>query len=307
MIQMRSEIIKILITGSKGQLGNELQDIIKSGKCDICNMPERVKEYEVIALDVEDLDITSFESVKKVLEKEKPDVVINCAAATNVDGCESNVDLAFKINSLGPRNLAIICERIDAKLVQVSTDYVFSGQGIKPLTEFDLTAPYSVYGKTKLLGESYVREFSSKYFIVRTAWLYGRVGKNFVYTMMKLGEEKEVLNVVNDQRGNPTNANDLAYHILKLIETEEYGVYHCTGKGECSWYEFAKEIMDLSNRKCKVNPCTSQEYKTPAKRPEYSSLDNMMLRATVGDDMREWKDALKSFINKSVMLKGENK
>lgn len=295
--------MKILITGSKGQLGNELQDIIKSGKCDICNMPERVKEYEVIALDVEDLDITSFESVKKVLEKEKPDVVINCAAATNVDGCESNVDLAFKINSLGPRNLAIICERIDAKLVQVSTDYVFSGQGIKPLTEFDLTAPYSVYGKTKLLGESYVREFSSKYFIVRTAWLYGRVGKNFVYTMMKLGEEKEVLNVVNDQRGNPTNANDLAYHILKLIETEEYGVYHCTGKGECSWYEFAKEIMDLSNRKCKVNPCTSQEYKTPAKRPEYSSLDNMMLRATVGDDMREWKDALKSFINKSVMLK----
>ena len=299
--------MKILITGSKGQLGNELQDIIKSGKCDICNMPERVKEYEVIALDVEDLDITSFESVKKVLEKEKPDVVINCASATNVDGCESNVDLAFKINSLGPRNLAIICERIDAKLVQVSTDYVFSGQGIKPLTEFDLTAPYSVYGKTKLLGESYVREFSSKYFIVRTAWLYGRVGKNFVYTMMKLGEEKEVLNVVNDQRGNPTNANDLAYHILKLIETEEYGVYHCTGKGECSWYEFAKEIMDLSNRKCKVNPCTSQEYKTPAKRPEYSSLDNMMLRATVGDDMREWKDALKSFINKSVMLKGENK
>ena len=299
--------MKILITGSKGQLGNELQDIIKSGKCDICNMPERVKEYEVIALDVEDLDITSFESVKKVLEKEKPDVVINCAAATNVDGCESNVDLAFKINSLGPRNLAIICERIDAKLVQVSTYYVFSGQGIKPLTEFDLTAPYSVYGKTKLLGESYVREFSSKYFIVRTAWLYGRVGKNFVYTMMKLGEEKEVLNVVNDQRGNPTNANDLAYHILKLIETEEYGVYHCTGKGECSWYEFAKEIMDLSNRKCKVNPCTSQEYKTPAKRPEYSSLDNMMLRATVGDDMREWKDALKSFINKSVMLKGENK
>lgn len=299
--------MKILITGSKGQLGNELQDIIKSGKCDICNMPERVKEYEVIALDVGDLDITSFESVKKVLEKEKPDVVINCAAATNVDGCESNVDLAFKINALGPRNLAIICEKIDAKLVQVSTDYVFSGQGIKALTEFDLTAPYSVYGKTKLLGESYVRDFSSKYFIVRTAWLYGKVGKNFVYTMMKLGEEKEVLNVVNDQRGNPTNANDLAYHILKLIETEEYGVYHCTGKGECSWYEFAKEIMALSNRKCKVNPCTSQEYKTPAKRPEYSSLDNMMLRATVGDGMREWKDALKSFINKSVMLKGENK
>lgn len=299
--------MKILITGSKGQLGNELQDIIKSGRCDICEMPERVKDYEIIALDVEDLDITNFENVKKVLEEKKPHVVINCAAATNVDGCETNEDLAFKINALGPRNLAIVCEKIGAKLVQVSTDYVFSGQGAKPLTEFDLTEPYSVYGKTKLLGESYVREFSSKYFIVRTAWLYGRVGKNFVYTMMRLGEEKESLNVVNDQKGNPTNANDLAYHILKLIETEEYGIYHCTGKGECTWYDFAKEIMALSNRKCVINPCTSEEYKTPAKRPEYSSLDNMMLRATVRDEMRDWKEALNSFINEALMLKGENK
>lgn len=293
--------MKILITGSKGQLGNELQDIIKSGKCDICNMPERVKEYEVIALDVEDLDITSFESVKKVLEKEKPDVVINCAAATNVDGCESNVDLAFKINSLGPRNLAIICEKIDAKLVQVSTDYVFSGQGIKPLTEFDLTVPYSVYGKTKLLGEEFVRDFSSKYYIVRTAWLYGYVGHNFVYTMMKLGKDRDSLSVVNDQLGNPTHANDLAYHILKLIETEEYGVYHCTGKGECSWYDFASEIMKLSGRNCTVNPCTSSEYKAmypnSADRPAYSSLDNMMLRCTVGDEMRDWKDAIKTFMD----------
>lgn len=299
--------MKILITGSKGQLGNELQDIIKTGKCDICEMPERVRDYEVVALDLEDLDITNFKNVKKVLEEETPDVVINCAAATNVDGCETNEDLAFKINAIGPRNLAIVCEKIGAKLVQVSTDYVFSGQGVKPLTEFDLTVPYSVYGKTKLLGESYVREFSSKYFIVRTAWLYGRVGKNFVYTMMRLGEEKESLNVVNDQKGNPTNANDLAYHILKLIETEEYGIYHCTGKGECTWHEFAKEIMALSNRKCTVNPCTSQEYKTQAKRPEYSSLDNMMLRATVGDEMRDWKEALKSFISEVLMLKGENK
>ncbi|MDZ4949271.1 sugar nucleotide-binding protein, partial [Clostridium perfringens] len=133
------------------------------------------------------------------------------------------------------------------------------------------TAPYSVYGKTKLLGENYVKEFCSKYYIVRTAWLYGYVGHNFVYTMMRLGKEKESLNVVNDQKGNPTHANDLAYHILKLIETEEYGIYHCTGKGECTWYDFAKEIMELAGNKCIVNPCTSEEYKTPAKRPEYSS------------------------------------
>ncbi|GAA0083801.1 dTDP-4-dehydrorhamnose reductase [Clostridium sp. CTA-7] len=288
--------MKILITGSKGQLGNELQDIIKTGKAEIGKVSEEVKNSEVFALDVEELDITNLGQVKKVLNEIKPDVVINCAAATNVDGCESNKDLAFKINAIGPRNLAIVCEVIGAKLVQVSTDYVFSGVGETPLTEYDLTAPYSVYGKTKLKGEEYVREFSSKYYIVRTAWLYGYVGKNFVYTMMNLGEQKESLNVVNDQKGNPTNANDLAYHILKLIETEEYGIYHCTGKGECTWYDFAKLIMELSGRKCIINSCTSEEFKTPAKRPEYSSLDNMMLRCTIGDEMRDWKEALKSFI-----------
>ncbi|AVK50129.1 NAD(P)-dependent oxidoreductase [Clostridium sp. MF28] len=290
--------MKILITGSKGQLGNELLDIIKSGKAEIGEVSESIKKSEVIALDVDELDITNLEQVKNKINDLKPDVIINCAAATNVDGCESNEDFAFKVNSIGPRNLAIASEQVGAKLVQVSTDYVFSGVGNKPLTEYDLTAPYSVYGKTKLLGENYVRELSSKYFIVRTAWLYGYVGHNFVYTMRRLGKEKECITVVNDQRGNPTHANDLAYHILKLIQTEEYGVYHCTGKGECTWYDFAKMIIELSGEKCEVKPCSSEEYKTPAKRPEYSSLDNMMLRCTVGDDMRDWKDAIKSFINR---------
>lgn len=290
--------MKILITGSKGQLGNELLDIIKSGKAEIGEVSEAIKKSEVIALDVDKLDITNVEQVKNKINNLKPDVIINCAAATNVDGCESNEDFAFKVNSIGPRNLAIASEEVGAKLVQVSTDYVFSGVGNKTLTEYDLTAPYSVYGKTKLLGENYVRELSSKYFIVRTAWLYGYVGHNFVYTMRRLGKEKECITVVNDQRGNPTHANDLAYHILKLIQTEEYGVYHCTGKGECTWYDFAKMIIELSGEKCEVKPCTSEEYKTPAKRPEYSSLDNMMLRNTVGDDMRDWKDAIKSFINR---------
>ncbi|OPJ61892.1 dTDP-4-dehydrorhamnose reductase [Clostridium chromiireducens] len=290
--------MKILITGSRGQLGNELLEIIKSGKAEIGEVSEAIKKCEVIALDVDQLDITNLEQVKNKINDLKPDVVINCAAATNVDGCESNEDFAFKVNSIGPRNLAIASSEIGAKLVQVSTDYVFSGVGNKPLTEYDLTAPYSAYGKTKLLVESYVREFSSKYFIVRTAWLYGYIGHNFVYTMRRLGKEKEAITVVNDQRGNPTHANDLAYHILKLIQTEEYGVYHCTGKGECTWYDFAKMIIELSGEKCEVKPCTSEEYKTPAKRPEYSSLDNMMLRCTVGDEMRDWKDAIKSFISK---------
>ena len=293
--------MKILITGSNGQLGNELQKIVATGKAEIGAVSEEIKNAEVFAMDVDTLDITNLEQVKKVLNEVKPDVVINCAAATNVDGCEANQDLAFKINSLGPRNLAMVAEELGAKIVQVSTDYVFSGVGETPLKESDLVAPVSVYGKTKLLGEEFVRDFSSKYYIVRTAWLYGYVGHNFVYTMMKLGKDRDTLSVVNDQLGNPTHANDLAYHILKLIETEEYGVYHCTGKGECSWYDFASEIMKLSGRDCKVNPCTSAEYKAmypnSADRPACSSLDNMMLRCTVGDEMRDWKDALKTFMD----------
>ena len=293
--------MRILITGSNGQLGNELQKIVSTGKAEIGAVSEEIKNAEVFAMDVDILDITNLEQVKKVLNEVKPDVVINCAAATNVDGCEANQDLAFKINSLGPRNLAMVAEELGAKIVQVSTDYVFSGVGEAPLKECDLVAPVSVYGKTKLLGEEFVRDFSTKYYIVRTAWLYGYVGHNFVYTMMKLGKDRDTLNVVNDQLGNPTHTNDLAYHILKLIQTEEYGVYHCTGKGECSWYNFASEIMKLSGRNCTVNPCTSEEYKSmypnSADRPAYSSLDNMMLRCTIGDEMRNWKDALKTFMD----------
>lgn len=290
--------MKILITGGKGQLGNELLSIIKSGQAEIGPL-EKTKEYEVVSYDVDKLDISDLNKVREVLNIEKPNVVINCAACTNVDGCESNEELAFKVNSLGPRNLAIISEEIDAKLVQVSTDYVFSGEEREvPFREYDLTSPYSVYGKTKLMGEKFVRQYSKKAFIVRTSWLYGYVGHNFVYTMRRLGSEKEFLTVVNDQKGNPTHANDLAYHILKLIETEEYGIYHCTGKGECTWYDFAKKIMELSKLNCDVRPCTSDEFKTAAKRPEYSSLDNMMLRCTIGDEMRDWEEAIESFIKK---------
>lgn len=290
--------MKILVTGAKGQLGSELVEIIKNGKAEIGEVSENIKLSQVIAFDVDELDITNLPVVKSKLIYLKPDVVINCAAATNVDRCENNEDIAFKINSIGPRNLAIACEEVEAKLVQVSTDYVFNGTINHPLREFDSTGPYSVYGKTKLLGENYVREFSSKYFIVRTAWLYGYTGHNFVYTMIKLGKEKDSISVVNDQSGNPTYANDLAYHILKLIETEEYGIYHCTNKGECTWYDFAKMTIELLGEKCEVKPCTSEEYKTPAMRPKYSSLDNMMLRNTIGDEMRDWKDAIKSFIKK---------
>ncbi|MGL4773799.1 MAG: dTDP-4-dehydrorhamnose reductase [Clostridium sp.] len=292
--------MKILVTGGKGQLANEIKSIIETGEAEIGKCPIDLAGVEAEYIDVEELDITKIDDVKKYFNEYKPDVVINCAAFTNVDGCESNKDGAFKVNALGARNLAISCEELGAKLIHVSTDYVFSGVGSEPLKEYDETRPASAYGTTKLMGEQYVRDFCSKYYILRTAWLYGYKGNNFVYTMIKLSEQRDSISVVNDQRGNPTNANDLAYHILKLIPTEEYGVYHCTGEGECSWYDFAKKIIELSGNDCVVNSCTSEEYKNmypnSAKRPEYSSLDNMMLRSTVGNDMRNWEVAIENFM-----------
>lgn len=289
--------MKLLVTGGKGQLANEIKSIIDRGVAEIGKAPIDVHNIEARYIDIEELDITNINDVFEYVDSYKPDVIINCAAFTNVDGCETNKDGAFKVNALGARNLAIAAEKNDAKLVHVSTDYVFSGVGSEPLKEYDEARPYSVYGTTKLLGENYVRDFCSKYYIVRTSWLYGYVGNNFVYTMIKLATNNESIKVVDDQRGNPTNANDLAYHILKLISTEEYGVYHCTGDGECSWYDFAKKIIELSGESCVVNPCTTDEFPRPAKRPEYSSLDNMMLRCTVGDEMRNWEDAITCFMN----------
>jgi dTDP-4-dehydrorhamnose reductase len=290
--------MKILITGAKGQLGSQIVNIIKAGASEVGEIPKELLSSEIISVDVEELDITKGNDVKSYLNAIKPQVVINCAAYTNVDGCESNEELAFKINSLGPKNLAIGCEEIGAKLIHISTDYVFSGVGNAPLKEYELTSPVSVYGKTKLLGEGYVKEFCSRYFIVRTAWLYGYNGKNFVKTIMKAASERGALTVVDDQRGNPTNAEDLAHHILKLGVCDEYGIYHCTGTGECSWYDFACKIVEFTNIPCKVTPVTSEQYASAAKRPAYSSLDNMMLRCTVGDEMRPWEEALKVFMDK---------
>ena len=294
--------MRILVKVGKGQLANEIKSIIDSGVAEIGKAPIDVSNIEARYIDIEELDITNINDVFEYVDSYKPNVIINCAAFTNVDGCETNKDGAFKVNALGSRNLAMAAEKNNAELIHVSTDYVFSGIGSVPLKEYDEASPTSVYGTTKLLGESYVREFCSKYYIVRTAWLYGYVGNNFVYTMMRLAANNESINVVNDQRGNPTNANDLAYHILKLINTKEYGVYHCTGDGECSWYDFAKKIIELSGENCIVNPCTSEEFekaakKQVAKRPEYSSLDNMMLRCTVGDEMRNWEEAITCFMN----------
>ena len=287
--------MKIVITGSKGQLGTQLQKILKDGYSEIGGIPEALKGCEVIPIDIDELDIADKKAVSDFIGKHKPDAVINCAAMTNVDGCETQIEVAMKANAIGPRNLAIACKENGAKLLHISTDYVFGGTGTVPYREWDICNPQSVYGASKYLGEQYVREFCDKYFIVRTSWLYGYIGKNFVKTMVRLGKTHDSIKVVNDQRGNPTNAEDLAHHLLKLAVCEEYGVYHCTGEGECTWYDFACEIMKEFGIDCKVNPCTSEEFPSPTKRPEFSSLDNMMLKCTVGNEMRNWKEALKVY------------
>lgn len=289
--------MKILITGAKGQLGTEIAKCFERGFTELGTPAVLKDKNELRLIDIDELDISDINAVTKLVVGEGYDAIINCAAYTNVNKCETERLLAFKANAVGPRNLAIAAEKVGAKLIHVSTDYVFAGDGKTPYVEWDICNPQSVYGKTKYLGEEYIKQFSTRYFIVRTAWLYGYYGSNFVKTMRKIATEKGACKVVCDQRGNPTNAADLAHHILKLLTTEEYGVYHGTGMGECSWFEFTQKIVELSKINATVSPCTTEEFPTPAKRPAYSSLENMMFKATVGDEFRPWDVALECFIN----------
>ena len=289
--------MKILITGSNGMLATQVISDLSRGYTELGEVPAALKGAQLLLADVDTLDITDKAATESFMAQHTPDIVINCAAYTNVDGCESNQDTAFMVNAIGSRNLAIACENTGAKLVHVSTDYVFRGDEPTPRREYDMPWPISAYGKTKYAGEEFVRQYCKKSFIVRTAWLYGYSGKNFVKTMIWLAKEKGGAKVVNDQHGNPTNAADLSHHLLKIAASEEYGTYHCTGNGECTWFEFAAEIARLAGYEGVMSPCTSEEFPTPTKRPAYSSLDNMMLRVTVGDEMRHWKDALKAYFD----------
>ena len=284
-------MLKVWISGANGHLGQAL-----------CTRLDREK-YQLIATDVAEVDVTVPAEVRAFADANCPDVIINCTGFNDEDGCETDPDRAYRVNALGPRNLALACEKINARLIHISTDYVFSGtaNGGVALDESALPAPISAYGQTKLLGETYVQQFCRRHFIVRTAWLYSYYGKNFVKTMVNLAKTHDTLNVVNDQLGNPTNAVDLAYHILKLAVSHDYGIYHCTGSGICSWYDFASEIIRLSGLPCTVKPVTSAQYKEmnpkSADRPAWSALENRALRCSVGDDMRDWKDAIQDFFN----------
>ena len=268
-----------LITGCKGQLGTELSKLLPDAIC----------------ADVDVLDITDENAVQNFVRNNNIDVIINCAAYTAVDKAESDIELATKINVQGPRNLA----KTGAKIIHISTDYVFDGTGHMPYTPDEKTNPVSVYGKTKRAGEIAVLENNSVAVVIRTAWLYSPYGNNFVKTMRRLGGEKTEINVVADQIGTPTYAADLADAIVKIIpqmNIENSGIYHFTNEGVCSWYDFANEIMELSNLSCIVNPIKSSQYPTPAARPFYSVLDKEKIKSVFGINIKHWKDGLKRCI-----------
>lgn len=286
---------KLLVTGANGQLGRE-----------ISNMYEKRDGIEVVRTDVGELDITDVDATVKMVKEVKPYAIINCAAYTAVDKCETDVDLAYKINAIGPRNLSIASSETGAKLVHVSTDYVFKGDGTKPYIEFDTPNPNSMYGTTKLAGEKFVQEFSDKHFIIRTAWLYGD-GKNFVKTMLRLAQNGPEVNVVGDQIGSPTSTKVLADIIETLMWTDNYGLFHGTCEGICSWADFTEEIFKLAGKDTKVNHITSEEYANmfpaSAKRPAYSVLDNYMLKLTTNHVAADWHDAIAEYIKEGWHLK----
>lgn len=290
--------MNIVILGAKGQLGRALVEALQRGETALGPIDKAYQSHKLFAFGKEEANIASLDQMLALAEECNPHIIFNCAAMTHVDGCETNEDLAMKINSLGARNAAMAAQKVGAKLVHISTDYVFDGNSQRPYEEWDVCNPVTVYGKSKRLGEEYVSTFSTRAFIIRVAWLYGHYGKNFVKTMVGLGREKQEINVVNDQIGNPTNAEDLVHHMLKLGITQEYGFYHCTGKGSCSWFDFASEIMKITGLSCKVHPCSSQEYPSPTKRPAYSALNHRMLTLTVGDEMRPWQSALEDYFKK---------
>ena len=293
--------MKILITGGKGQLGSELESVLKKKECFIGKLSKEYENCEWISFSSKDLDITDFEKAKEIIEINRPDVLINCAAFTDVDGCEKDQKKAMMVNAFGAKNLATICGNLDTKILHVSTDYVFDGGYEKLYCEWDICNPKTTYGKSKLLGEQYIKEFSKKYFIVRTSWLYGSIGKNFVKTILDLSKTKKELSVVNDQFGNPTSANDLAFHILSLAVTENYGLYHCAGEGRCSWFDFTCKIAEFAGLSCKILPVSTEEYQKidfrAAKRPKNSSLCNLSLKALNLNKMPSWEESLKIFLN----------
>jgi dTDP-4-dehydrorhamnose reductase len=283
---------RILITGANGQLGIAINDLLKNRE-DITLINTCVLESSAYC--PIKLDITNPMGVMNLIQELNPQIIINCAAHTQVDLCESDQDRAYAINALGPKHLAEAAQAVEARLIHISTDYVFNGEKTEAYKEEDETDPKSVYGSTKLAGEEFVKNICDNYQIVRTAWLYGE-GKNFVRTMLRLAEEGKDIKVVADQYGCPTSALELARTLGFLIDTDEVGIFHAVCEGVTTWYEFAAEIFKQTGKEVNLSPISTEEYRVAAKRPPYSVLSTKKLN-DMGYHMKNWKDALKEYLD----------
>lgn len=293
--------MRILIIGASGQLGTELVKAVQNGQTMSGALPKIYIDAEVDAVTHQTLDIADQQVVDTWFADHPPyDIVINTAAQTNVDGCEKAEAQAYRVNAHGPENLAFAVNRTGGKLIHVSTDYVFAGTEATPRTENDPVCPVSAYGRTKLAGEKLALDACPRTFVVRTAWLYGAEGKNFVKTMLRLARQNGLIKVVSDQWGSPTNAADLADAILRLALTDQYGIYHAVNAGVCSWYDFAYRIVDQKGIPCEKVSLTSAQYKAmfpaSADRPAYSVLATQKLEAAIGRPMRTWQAAIDDFL-----------
>lgn len=277
--------MKILITGSKGQLGHDLMNELEK------------RGIEYIGVDVEEMDITDADACRRVITGAAPDAVIHCAAYTAVDAAEDNVELCRKINAEGTKNIAEVCKDLDIKMMYISTDYVFNGEGTRPWEPDDHREPLNIYGLTKYEGEVYIERLVKKFFTVRIAWVFGVNGKNFIKTMLRLGKERGAVSVVDDQIGSPTYTYDLARLLADMIQTEEYGRYHATNEGLCSWYEFACEIFRQAGMdEVKVTPVDSSQFPAKAKRPKNSRMDRSKLVEKGFTPLPTWQDALGRYL-----------
>lgn len=277
--------MRVLVTGVKGQLGYDVVNELEN------------RGIEAVGVDIGEMDITDADSVKRVLRENAPDAVIHCAAYTAVDAAEENEELCRRVNAEGTRNIARVCKELDSKMIYISTDYVFSGQGEKFWEPEDEKAPQSVYGQTKYEGELAVQELLEKYFIVRIAWVFGVNGKNFVRTMLKLSENHDTITVVNDQFGSPTYTYDLAKLLADMVQTEKYGVYHATNEGICSWFDFACAIFREAGIDMTVKPVSSAEYGAKANRPANSRMSKDKLTENGFARLPAWQDALKRYLD----------
>ncbi|MGJ7910697.1 dTDP-4-dehydrorhamnose reductase [Neobacillus sp. LXY-1] len=276
--------MKVVVTGAAGQLG---QDVVKELE---------KKGHQAVGIDRSELDITVEADVLAYMNEVKPDAILHCAAYTNVDAAEENEEVAYQINALGTEYLAKAAKQTGAKLLYISTDYVFNGNATEPYETDHPTDPIGAYGRTKLAGEQLLQKHLEQFFIVRTAWVFGAYGQNFVKTMLRLGKERGEVGVVHDQVGSPTYTVDLARFMVELVETDRYGVYHATNNGVCSWYEFAVEIFKQAGVEVKVNPLTTEQFPRPAARPKYSVLSKKMLEEQGFTPLQDWKAALDAYL-----------